>query len=988
MSRSSRLMLMVFAGLTMVSSAVYAQGTITGVVEDTSGALLPGVTVEVASPALIEQVRAVVTDGTGQYRVVGLPPGTYTVSFKLPGFSVVVREGIELTGTFTARVGAEMKVGTLEETITVTGESPVVDVQNTNTERIIDSELLEVLPTARNEYSLSVLIPGVTTTGGQDVGGSGGVTAFPTIQIHGSTDVVQEIGGMNAMVLNTGNHQPVRVNPAAMQEIVMDTSGGDAEYSVGGVRINRIPKDGGNTFNGVFLTTFANESLQGSNLSQELRDRGLSEPNKINVNYEWNPGFGGPIMRDRLWFYVAGMRRRSSIYPAGLYKDANFNNPDAWTYAPSSERATNERTQDDIHVRVTWQVNQQNKFAFTMHDAKLCYCPQDASLANSLEGADRREYPLRRISTGEWTTPLTDRVLLEFGGQYIQAVSDVFPYQGTRPEMIRVTDQGTGMSYRATGATRHRPETVHSYRAAMSYITGSHAFKVGLTHRNGQMTEYQAEVNPLQYRFMNGVPNQLTMRGIPTQASGNTLDIKSEVNHDIGAYVQDKWTTGQLTLNLGVRYDYWENSYPAQHIGPTQFLPTRDFTIPRTKGSNYHDITPRLGAAYDVFGTGKTAVKVSMNRYLATLGAGGMDATDTSNPAFNLFISTTRTWDDANRNYVPDCNLLNPVANGECGPWSGPFGEIGVTGQGRLARTAFGEFDRDLLEGWHRRAYNWEFSAGLQHELAPRVAAEFGYFRRVFGNFLVIDNRAVTAADFTEFSVTAPVDPRLPGGGGQVIGGLYDINPNKFGQTDPFTTRASNFGKQQNYWQGVDLTVNARPGNGAFVQGGLSTGRTVTDNCEVRAALPEIAATNPYCHVGTNFLTQIKFSGAYTIPQVDVQLSAAYQNLPGPQILSDRVYSSGEVQGLGRPLSGGTRANATVGLIAPGTFYGDRVQQLDLSLAKLLRLGPRRLRIAADIFNALNSSAVLVENTAYANFRRPDEIILARFVKFSVQLNF
>ena len=284
---------------------------------------------------------------------------------------------------------------------------------------------------------------------------------------------------------------------------------------------------------------------------------------------------------------------------------------------------------------------------------------------------------------------------------------------------------------------------------------------------------------------MNGVPNQLTMRGIPTQASGNTLDIKSEVNHDLGAYVQDKWTTGQLTLNLGVRYDYWENSYPNQHVGPTQFLPNRDFTIPRSKGSNYHDITPRLGAAYDVFGTGKTAVKVSMNRYLATLGAGGMDATDTSNPAFNLFISTNRTWDDANRNYVPDCNLLNPVANGECGPWSGPFGEVGLTGQGRLARTAFGEFDRDLLEGWHRRAYNWEFSAGLQHELAPRVAAEFGYFRRVFGNFLVIDNRAVTAADFTEFSVTAPVDPRLPGGGGQVIGGLYDMSPDWSAQTVP-----------------------------------------------------------------------------------------------------------------------------------------------------------------------------------------------------------
>jgi hypothetical protein len=167
------MLMMLFVVLTMVPAAVHAQGTIAGVVRDTSGGVLPGVTVEATSPALIEQVRAGVTDGTGQYRIVGLPAGAYTVTFRLPGFAVVVREGIQLTGTFTATVGAQLQVAALEETLTVTGESPVVDVQNTNTERVIDTEVLEVLPTARNEYSLSVLIPGVTTTGGQDVGGSG-----------------------------------------------------------------------------------------------------------------------------------------------------------------------------------------------------------------------------------------------------------------------------------------------------------------------------------------------------------------------------------------------------------------------------------------------------------------------------------------------------------------------------------------------------------------------------------------------------------------------------------------------------------------------------------------------------------------------------------------------------------------------------------------------------------------------------------------------
>ena len=151
MSRNSWLAAMVFVGLTMVPAAVYAQGSITGVVADTSGGVLPGVTVEAASPVLIGQVRVVVSDGTGQYRIVGLPAGAYTVTFTLPGFAVVVREGIELTGTFTATVNADLRVGTLEETITVSGESPVVDVQTTTTERVVTPEIIETIPTSRTE---------------------------------------------------------------------------------------------------------------------------------------------------------------------------------------------------------------------------------------------------------------------------------------------------------------------------------------------------------------------------------------------------------------------------------------------------------------------------------------------------------------------------------------------------------------------------------------------------------------------------------------------------------------------------------------------------------------------------------------------------------------------------------------------------------------------------------------------------------------------
>src|SRR5512132_2799304 len=295
------------AVLICTPATAFAQASIVGLVKDASGAVLPGVTVEASSPALIEKVRSVVTGGTGQYRIENLRPGTYTVTFTIPGFSTVKREGIELTGSFVATVNADLRVGSIAETITVSGETPVVDVQSTTRQRVMDREILDNIPSGRTQYNLGVLIPGVVLTGGQDVGGSGGQTAFPALEIHGSkaSDSVETMGGMSISVLNTGSHQPVRLNPAGTQEVVLDTASGDAEYAVGGVRINRVPREGSNVFNATFFGSFANGGMQGSNLTQQLRDRGVQTPDSINANWEANVGFGGPIKRDKFWFYFA-----------------------------------------------------------------------------------------------------------------------------------------------------------------------------------------------------------------------------------------------------------------------------------------------------------------------------------------------------------------------------------------------------------------------------------------------------------------------------------------------------------------------------------------------------------------------------------------------------------------------------------------------------------------------------------------------------------
>ncbi len=591
-----------------------------------------------------------------------------------------------------------------------------------------------------------------------------------------------------------------------------------------------------------------------------------------------------------------------------------------------------------------------------------------------------------RIVQMDWTVPITSRLLLEAGGVVSPYLSHSLPYPALTPGMIPVMEQSTDMIYRSGDPYFYRQQNTVNLRGAVSYVTGAHGFKAGFNHTRGYTTRDAFDYQPLSYRFNNGVPNQLTQRAMP-------WFLRSNVDHNMGVFAQDRWTIQGLTLTYGVRYDYYANSFPEQHVGPALLAPKRDITFPAQKALAYHDVTPKFGASYDPFGTGKTAVKVGLSKYLTQLGGEGFAGL--TNPVENLVETTTRAWNDANRNFAPDCDLLNPLANGECG---------------LMANTNFGgvvpaaTYDPDLMRGWGRREYNWEFSAGVQQELLPRVAADVTYFRRRHGNFNVVDNLVVDVADFDKFSITAPVDPRLPGGGGYVISGLYDINPAKFGvPAKYFVTRADNYGKQISYWQGVDVTLNARPRPGVLLQGGASTGRGVTDKCEIVANLPEASITtvgtrgltigrvppnSTDCRFVEAFLTQVKFLGSYTIPRVDVQVSGTFQNLPGPQLAANYTAPNAEVApSLGRNLAGGAR-NVTVNLINPGTMYGERLTQLDLRVAKVLRFGGVRTKVGVDLYNALNSNAVEAENSAFAVWRQPIRILQARFVKLNVQIDF
>jgi hypothetical protein len=982
-------------------SATLAQDTasIAGVVTDASGAVLPGVTVEAASPALIEKVRSVVTDGSGQYRIEQLRGGVYTVSFSLPGFSTVRREGVELSGSFAATVNAEMRVGAVEETVTVTGESPIVDIQSANRQRVISQELLDAIPTGRTPQVAAFMIPGVNLSN-VDVGGTNIInTTGGSLSIHGGSisDTRLLIDGITiANAEGTGWSANMLPNMGSTQEVAVDYSSVSAESITGGLQINMIPKTGGNTFSGSLFATAVNSSFQGSNTSPELQARGLRTPNSVKYQYDFNPGLGGPISRDKLWFYTSARFTRQNNYVGGLFQNRNAFDITKWTYEPNEdEPAFADATEESVNLRLTWQANQANKLSFFYDQHWRCQC-NVISPTVSQESGNFIEYPISDLRSVSYTATPSSRVLVEARAGWRREEFAYTPNNLEDPNrlLIPVIEQGgliPGLLYRGGGlgnATQPYQRTLGvtiPFAASMSYVTGSHSAKFGVYNVTAQRTSTVPDnFAKLTYRFNNGVPNQLTQRATP-------LDRAERQRLDLGIYVQDKWTLNRLTLSGGLRFDTFQSYFPEQTLGPGLHVPNRNITFPKTEMANWKDIVPRMGASYDLFGNGQTALKVAVNKYVTAQGLQGTYG-DTANPVNRMANVVTRTWTDADRDFVADCDLTNVLAQ-DLRASGGDFcGTVSDTNFGRPTLSL--NYDPEVLNGWGTRPYQWEFSTSVQHQLMPRLSLDVGYFRRLYGNFGVTDNLTLSPSDFGTFGIAIPVDPRLPDSGGSVHG-FKDVNPDKAAlPPNNYFTLARNYGKQTDQWNGVDVTLNARIRAGMTLQGGFSTGQRQTDNCDIVDDVPEAALlTGPYCRQEENFLTDGKLVWTYAIPKIDVSVSGLFISRPGPQISANRVVPNAEiVPSLGRSLSNNA-PNATINMVYPGTLFGDRRNQLDLRFTKPFRVGGTRLGVNFELYNALNTNAVLTENPVYrdtslSGWRIPTSIVPPRFVKFSLQMDF
>jgi Carboxypeptidase regulatory-like domain len=944
----------------LTSSPVAAQSVIAGSVKDATGAVLPGVTVEASSPALIERSRTAVTDGAGLYRIIDLRPGVYTVTFTLGGFGTVRREEIVLPANFTATIDAELRVGALEETVTVSGESPVVDVQSPVQQQVLTRELLESVPTGRNLWGVGGTMLGVQLSA-PDVGGTAGMQQT-YMAVHGSDrrDNAIQVDGMSVNGIEGDGAIQNYFNQDMFEEMSYQTSALGAEVQSSGVRLNMIPKDGSNTFRGSVFISHTPGAWQSNNFTTELADQGLRAPNRVERIFDQNMGLGGPILRNKLWFY--GTFRRWGVDQT--ITDSFYNlDPTFRTYVPDLSRPT---VDDNViksgAIRLTYQASRQHKVA-GYFDRIVKFRGHECPPLSAEEACGIRSPKRYFTAQFKYTGTLSERLLLEGGwSENDETYSTQEAQPSFRPGDVGRLDRTTTERWGAPiGPYYFRVPDRHTFTATLSYVTGSHALKGGMQLGKGGNL-HQREINGglglyQEYRTANGVrqPASVVIHNTPQWA-------EEKIKYDLGIFIQDVWTYKRLSVSPGVRFEAFNTYVPEQSSPPGRFVPARHFdkieNLP-----NWRDVAPRFGAVYDLFDDGKTALKMHIGKYMRAFSTVGFAA------VYNPMVIQTdrRTWTDTNGDDTAQDNEIGPVNT--------PFNVSGLSN--RLP-------DPDI-----KRPYQWEYSAGVQREIVTGVSVSAGWVRRDFRRLFWSDNILVSHGDYSIVQLPNPLDASemIP---------IYNLDRARLGQVQQID-RNSDLNRR--WYNGFDFGFTSRV-RGINLYGGASIGRQITVHCEV-----DDPNSLRYCdqrQLDIPYLTQFKLAGTVPLPY-DFQVSGSWQGYPGvatgtarqdaeydptinripdPSLNANYVIDRTIIPAL-------TQSSVTVPLIEPGTKYLDRWNQIDLRFTKRFMFGRYRVQGQFDIFNVLNSNSVLGEVETFGSaLHRPTAILQGRLFAAGVQVTF
>ena len=932
--------------LVLFPGAASAQSAITGLVKDSSGGVLPGVVVEATSPALIEKVRTVATDAQGRYAIVDLRPGLYKVTFTIPGFSTFVQDGIELPSNFTATVNAELRVGAVEESVTVSGESPVVDVQNAQRTTVLTRQLLDAVPVPRMYQAEGALAVG-TKVSDQNVGGAR-AAVNPRLTAHMSVtkDTTIDVDGMKMNTLVGGGDSHPDHNDAMSQEITVQTAALGAEVSAGGPHLNLVPREGGNALSGATYVGYTGHSFQSDNLSQDLINRGLRTPDSVDKIFDVNASLGGPIKRDKLWFF-------------GSHRSVGNDNIVANSFYPDGSPGIYDQRVRNYTLRLTWQVSPRNKITAyddyqTKYVGHLFTSGQDVLLA-----AARRPPVLKYTDAIKWTSAVSNKLVYDAGfGTSVNAYRE-----GYQPGILRTpfTPEWYANASRVdivrnTTNLAAPPELgTYNFRymlvSTLAYVTGSHAVKAGLQWHIGQNWINRDANGDLTVRFRDGQPDSVIVYDTPTR-------LYDLMKADLGVYVQDSWTLKRLTINPGLRWEYFNSAIQAKAVEAGRFVPARSFgEIPNVP--NWQNIAPRFSMVYDLTGDAKTAIKGSINKYNRAY------TTDFANRYDPLALqSDTRNWSDCD--YNPGTSTCSGRALPTNGDGIAQDNEIGPSNNRNLGIIATRRADPTI-----ERPYDIEYSLGVVRQMLRGVSVTAAWYRRDTYNLEQQLNTLVSVTDYASFTTPSPLN-------GEPVT-IYNLNRSKQGLVDLLDTTATDRSKARVNYNGLELSFSARLPRGGSMFGGWSADRLITVSC---------ASFDPntfrYCdqsQYDVPFRSDYKLAGSYPIAW-GAQVGVSLQSYAGLPLAVNWAVPA-------NLFPGGRTQAVTVNLVPPGSQYLDRWTQLDLSFRKVFTIGRYRLDGALDMFNALNSNVVLSQNQNFGStLGQPQAVLQGRLLRLSTQLKF
>lgn len=935
--------------------AASAQSSISGLVTDSSGGILPGVTVEASSPALIEKVRSVVSDGQGRYTIADIRPGLYKVVFSLAGFSSLVRDNIQLPANFVATVNGELTVGSLEETITVSGGSPLVDVQSTQKSAVLPRQVLDAVPTGRTYAAESALVPGVKVSESNVGGARSGSQQRLTVHGSVSADASIEVDGIN--MNSWGDVQPNH-NEGMWQEVTVQTAGLGAEVATGGVRVNLIPRDGGNL---VSMNTFfgfggkrIGNWMQSDNLTPELKARGVTSGDAVDLLWDFSTTIGGPIAKDKLWFFGGFRHVGNRNIVANSEK-----------YTADGKPGIFDQTVKNVTGRITWQPNAKNKISVYNDRAFKALDKEFGALVDPDKAAGGRKPVLYYTGAVKWTSPVTNRLMLEAGwGGSVQSRSTGIYQPGVR--QVRGTpgwyanashlDLVTGWRTVASAGESYTIEQLFTGIASATYVTGSHNIKVGTQYRYGVNSNTTSQNADLVQRYRSGVPDSVIVNNAQLFAREGLLNL----DRDMGLYAQDSWHYKRLTVNPGVRFYSLHESVDPGVAAAGRFVAARQFAG-IDELLNWKNVAARLGAAYDLTGDSKTAIKFGFSKYYASV-------TNQYSSYRPLSIQTDiRNWSDCA--FLAGTSTCDPAKIGAPGYRDdiAQDDEIGPTSNSKFGLAPEKRKDPDL-----RRPFNREYTFAVDRQIIENLSASVAYFRRDVFDSAKTDNLLIAPSDYAAFQTANPLSGELMT--------IYNLNRAKLGLSDVLDTTASDRNLNRREYRGIEASFNWRLPKNVSMFGGWWVDKDVTVACD--GDDPNVFQYCDQSKLDIPFLSSLKLAGAAPLPY-DIQLGVSVQSYAGGPLAVNWAVPA-------TVFPGGQRTQAvTVPLIAPGTKYLDRWSQVDLSLRKLINVGKNRFEGSLDIFNALNSNVVLAKNQAFGpTLDQPTQILQPRLLRISMQWKF